>query len=308
MAYQLTKPDFFVLDGGLATQLEAHGHDLLTDLWSARLLLEQPEAIAKVHREYLTAGADCITSASYQATLPGFLAMGLSEQDAASTIGQAVRLAQATRDEFWNSNAATSRQRCPLVAASVGPYGAYLANGAEFTGDYDKTQEQLRSFHEQRWHLLAAESPDLMLCETIPSISEAKAIGDLANQSLEIDVWISFSCRDGKHISDGTPMVECARTIDRLDNVTAIGVNCTAPEFIADLIEEIRKGTEKPIVVYPNSGETFNPTSRAWEGVAEVNSFTDLAKSWRDLGVHAVGGCCRTTPDHIRALRTLFEA
>ncbi len=294
---------FLIVDGGLASELERAGFDLADPLWSAKTLLETPEAITSVHRIYLEAGADCIISASYQASLEGFAARGLSAAEAEGAIVRSVQLAVDARDEFWaDTNNRGNRPR-PLVAASVGPYGAYLADGSEFTGAYDLDEAGLVAFHRRRWQILCSTDADLLACETIPSLAEARALARLLEKTPDRFAWFSFSCRDGEHISDGTPFVECVRALAGVPRVAAIGVNCTAPGFITDLVKRIRDVTETPIVVYPNSGEGWDSERKTWTGAAEPTSFARSAISWREAGAQLIGGCCRTGPEDIRSLR-----
>ena len=298
-----------VLDGGLATELEQRGHELGNDLlWSARLLRDDPDALRAVHQTYLDAGADIITTASYQATMQGFLEAGLEETEAIELIRNSVRLAKSQRDDWWSDPANRSDRRRPWVAASVGPYGAYLADGSEFRGEYGMDRDQLVTFHRQRWQILAAEQPDLMVCETVPCLIEARALVDLANETSDLPVWISFSCRDGSHINDGTPIKLCGEFLESQPRIQTIGVNCTAPQWISSLIGELRMVTQKPIVVYPNSGETWDSHSRAWSGDASSADFAELARQWHAAGAAVIGGCCRTTPEHIRAVRQTLAA
>ncbi len=220
---------FLIVDGGLASELERAGFDLADPLWSAKTLLESPEAIAAVHRSYLEAGADCIISASYQATLQRFASRGLSAAESEAAIRQSVRLAVDVRDLFWADGVHRGDRLRPLVAASVGPYGAYLADGSEFTGDYDLDEEGLVAFHRRRWEVLCSTDADLLACETIPSLVEARALARLLGDTPDRFAWFSFSCRDGEHISDGTPIVECVQELNDFPRIAAIGVNCTAP-------------------------------------------------------------------------------
>lgn len=294
-------PEILILDGGLATELEARGHDLNNGLWSAKLLLESPDEIRAVHLAYLNAGADCITSASYQATLAGFVQAGIGLGQAEQLIRSSVWIARTARDEFWTTATHENRIR-PFVAASVGPYGAYLGNGAEYTGDYGIANAQLLEFHRRRWQLLSEERPDIMLCETIPSLVEATALVELAESS-QLPTWMSFSCRDERSISDGTPINECAQITDACDQIEAIGVNCTAPRFVAGLIDQIHSVTDKRILVFPNSGESFDAQRKCWTGESDVKEFVAYTGQWRKAGASIIGGCCRTTPKHIRAIR-----
>ncbi|MFI9551387.1 homocysteine S-methyltransferase [Nonomuraea endophytica] len=276
-----------VLDGGLATHLEALGADLRDELWSARLLLENPDLIRAVHAAYYAAGADVATTASYQASVHGFMARGLDGPEAARLITLSVELAAQARDEAGGG----------LVAASVGPYGAYLANGAEYTGDYDLDEDGLRAWHEPRWEILAAAEPDMMAVETIPSYPEARAIARLLKETPQVKAWVSFSCRDEAHLNDGTPITEAAALFSGNPQVVAVGVNCTAPRHIPGLISRL---TELPVVVYPNSGETWDAENRRWLGLSDPMEFGQAAKEWQELGASLIGGCCRTTPEHIR--------
>lgn len=300
----------FVLDGGLATHLEAKGYDLNDALWSARILLDAPDAIRDVHTDYLWAGADCIITASYQATLVGFQQRGLSEGEATVLLQRSVSLAKEARDQFWmhllqKKGGDVLRQK-PLVAASIGPYGAYLANGEEYTGDYDLDEAGLLDFHRRRWHILTAAAPDLLACETIPSLPEAKALKQLLVETPEMGAWFSFSCQNGRLISDGTPITTCAELLNDVEQVWAIGINCTAPRYIPDLIRELQRVTQKPIIVYPNSGEDYDPVEKVWLGESIPAEFGTYSREWRRLGAAAIGGCCRTTPAHIRQIRDRF--
>ncbi len=276
-----------VLDGGLATHLETLGCDLSDDLWSARLLADDPGVIRQAHLDYFRAGADVATTASYQASVPGFVRHGLTSQKARDLIRLSVTLAVQARDEAGHG----------LVAASVGPYGAYLANGAEYTGDYDLDEDGLTEWHRERFEILADAGADLLACETIPSQAEARALARLLRETPSVRAWVTFSCRDGEHVSDGTPFEECAAIFADLPQVVAVGVNCTAPRFIPELIKH---GAS---IVYPNSGETWDAANRRWLGLADPVEFGRAAAGWASLGARYVGGCCRTTPAHIREIR-----
>jgi len=288
-----------ILDGGLATELEARGHDLTDSLWSARLLLDDPEAIAEVHEAYLDAGADCIVTSSYQATLEGFRHRGVGPEEARERLGATVALATEARDRVWKR--APKGRRRPVVAASVGPYGAALADGSEYTGRYDRDERGLYDFHAERFSLLAAAGADLLACETIPSRLEARALLRLLDETPGAHAWFTFTARDSKHVSDGTPVAEVARELDH-ERVVGIGVNCVAPALVPGLLEELRV-TPRPRVVYPNSGEQWNAERRAWDGAPSKIDLAAEGEAWRDAGASVIGGCCRVGPDAIRRLR-----
>jgi homocysteine S-methyltransferase len=296
-----------VLDGGLATELEKRGFDLSHPLWSARLLLEAPDALTAVHTAYLEAGADCIASASYQATVPGLMREGLAQTQAEALIVRSVEIAAAARDAFWSSQQAEGRQR-PLVAASIGPYGAYLANGAEYTGDYDLDAQGLTEFHRDRLKLLAASGADLIAFETIPSATEARVLAELLAETPNARAWLSMSCKDDAHLRDGTPLVDVVRDIAATPQLVAIGVNCTAPEHVEPLLRAASQATDKPLVAYPNSGETYDAIEKRWLGNPATADWEDLARRWHRAGARYIGGCCRTGPSHVAAIRRVLTA
>jgi len=299
-----------LLDGGLATALEAKGFDLDDPLWSARLLIESPDAIREVHTDFLEAGADVIATASYQASLPGFAARGIDREEGLRLLVLATRLAVEARDAFWSVRENRRNRRRPLVAASVGPYGAYLADGSEYSGDYGVGRDALHAFHRERWHLLAEGQADLLACETIPSALEAEVLVDLLGETPDTHAWISFSCRDGERISDGTPIADVAARCAGVPNLVALGVNCTKPRFIDALLGRLRGATELPLIVYPNAGEDYDVTTRRWvRGEGAGGGPAERARAWVEAGAAGVGGCCRVTPREIcrtaEALRSL---
>lgn len=292
-----------MLDGGLATELEARGHDLNDELWSARLLLDAPEAVRQVHLDFLAAGADCIATITYQATVPGFRKRGLSDHEAVDLMRYAVQLAVDARNEFWDDPVNREGRLRPLVAASIGPYGAFLADGSEYTGDYDIDDDTLYWFHRVRWHVLADSQADVLACETIPSRREAMVLLRLLGESPGRWAWLSFSCRDETHLCDGSPLAEVARACDAEPELMAVGVNCVPPSAVGRMIDELRKGTTKPVIVYPNSGERYSAAAKAWQGAPPEIDWDDASAGWAERGVSGVGGCCRVRPETIASMR-----
>lgn len=284
-----------VLDGGLATRLEAYGSDLRGGLWSARLLADAPELIRQAHRDFFEAGADVAISAGYQASVEGFTSRGIDRADAVRLVARSVELALAERDAFGAG----------LVAAGVGPYGAVLADGGEYTGDYDLDEDGLYQWHRERWQVLTGSGADLVACETLPSLTEARALARLLTETPGVRAWMSFSCRDGEHIGDGTPMQEVVAELAPLHargSLVAVGVNCTAPRHVPALVRTVA-AAGIPAVAYPNSGEEWDPLHRRWSGTGEPSEFGAAAVDWWRSGAALVGGCCRTGPEHIRSVR-----
>ncbi|GAA1693258.1 homocysteine S-methyltransferase [Kribbella yunnanensis] len=275
-----------ILDGGLSNALEDRGHDLSDALWSARLLRDAPAEIAAVHRAYFEAGAMVATTASYQASVPGFAQAGVPVAEAERLIASSVRIAQEVRDEFGGER---------LVAASVGPYGAFLADGSEYRGRYGVSASALRDFHGPRLELLIGAGPDLLAVETIPDVDEAEVLVQLL-QELDFPAWLSYSAADGRTRA-GQPLAE-AFALGGIDQVVAVGINCCAPEEVA--ADVALAATVRPAVAYPNSGEIWDADARGWTGSSET--LTDLAPGWAAAGAKYIGGCCRVGPSGIRAL------
>ncbi|MFJ2237754.1 homocysteine S-methyltransferase [Streptomyces sp. NPDC087859] len=290
-----------VLDGGMSNQLESAGHDLSDELWSARLLAERPEAITEAHLAYFEAGADVAITSSYQATFEGFAKRGISHERAAELLTTSVELAR----EAAAQAEAKGVTRPLWVAASVGPYGAMLADGSEYRGRYGLSVDELERFHRPRMEVLAAAGPDVLALETVPDADEAEALVR-AVRGLHTPAWLSYSI-DGRHTRAGQPLEEAFALAADADEVIAVGVNCCAPEDVDAAVEIAARVTGKPVVVYPNSGEAWDAEARAWNG---RSSFAPgQVRAWRESGARLIGGCCRVGPRAITSIAgTLAEA
>ena len=296
---RLRDPAPLLLDGGLATQLEAQGCDISNELWSASLLLDDPQAIVDANRAFLDAGAECIATASYQASRQGLAKRGLAAREADELMLRSVTLAKQAREEFMAANPDAPG---PLVAASVGPYGAILHDGSEYRGDYGIPAETLRAFHAERLQLFDRAGTDALALETIPSALEAEILVDLLGEC-ETPAWVSFSCRDGGHTSDGTAIEEAASLFADHPMVVAVGINCTPPQYATELVRRVASAVpDKAVIAYPNSGETWNAEDGTWSGTSTPIDYASAAKGWVAAGARIVGGCCRTGPEHIRAI------
>ncbi|TPQ23859.1 homocysteine S-methyltransferase [Streptomyces sporangiiformans] len=286
-----------VLDGGMSNQLESAGHDLSDELWSARLLAEKPEAITQAHLAYFEAGANVAITSSYQATFEGFARRGITRERAAELLGLSVELA---REAARQAGAKGVGQ--PLwVAASVGPYGAMLADGSEYRGRYGLSVAELERFHRPRLEVLAAAAPDVFALETVPDADEARALLR-AVRGLGVPAWLSYSVA-GDRTRAGQPLEEAFALAADVDEVIAVGVNCCAPDDVDAAVETAARVTGKPVVVYPNSGEAWDAEARAWTG---RSTFTlEQVTGWQRAGARLIGGCCRVGP---RAIAGISEA
>jgi len=247
-----------------------------------------------VHRAYVDAGADVVIGASYQASFDGLEHRGLDRAAAAALFTRSVALAREGADDR------------ALVAASIGPYGAVLANGAEYTGDYalgdvSAARAFLREFHAPRVVVLADAGPDLLAIETIPSIVEAAALLQVLDTVPDVPAWVSFSCRDAGHLNDGTPFEAAVDLVAGHPSVVAVGVNCTAPTVVPGLVRIAAESTTTPIVAYPNRGGDWDATAKRWTGDDLPQGLGPVAHELRDAGARLIGGCCGTGPSDIES-------
>lgn len=297
----LAKQPFIILDGAMATELEARGCNLADSLWSAKVLIENPELIYQVHLDYYRAGAQVATTASYQATPAGFAQRGLDEKQSINLITKSVELARQARDTYLTENP----QAGPLlVAGSVGPYGAYLADGSEYRGDYQQSEKTFQDFHRPRIDALLKAGVDVLAIETMPSFDETKALAKLLTSYPDACAWCSFTLRDSEHLSDGTPLSEVIKWLSAYPQIAAVGINCIALEKTTSALHYFSTLTQLPLVVYPNSGEQYDPVKKVWHSHGtSCATLKDYLPDWLKAGAKLIGGCCRTTPADIAALR-----
>ncbi|MEU5427278.1 homocysteine S-methyltransferase [Streptomyces olivoreticuli] len=287
-----------VLDGGLSNQLAAQGCDLSDALWSARLLADGPEQIERAHAAYVRAGARVLITASYQATFEGFAARGIGRAKAAELLRGSVALARRAGEGEGGEGGGP-----PWVAASVGPYGAMLADGSEYRGRYGLSVAQLERFHRPRIEVLAGAGPDVLALETVPDVDEAEALLRAA-EGCGVPVWLSYSVA-GERTRAGQPLREAFALADGNDQVIAVGVNCCEPDDAYPAVRLAAEVTRKPVVVYPNSGELWDAQARAWRGRPTFDP--GRVAAWRAAGARLIGGCCRVGPADIARLARVLE-
>ncbi|MCI6529940.1 MAG: homocysteine S-methyltransferase [Mesosutterella sp.] len=303
----LEKRRFAVIDGAMSTALEVRGLDLKDPLWTAKALVDSPQEIRAVHRSYFEAGADIAITASYQASEAGFARRGIGPGEAAALIGRSVELARgAARDSGPGFSGA-------LVAGSAGPYGAFLADGSEYTGAYRLSAEDYRRFHRLRLEALCRAGADLIAFETQPRLDEIKAELSLLEE-FPLTCWVTVTLdQSGTRMPDGTPLDDLARVLDAVSRVEAVGVNCVPRQKVSGALRLLARGTGKPLIAYPNSGETWDAGSRTWKclcgggGAGAAEGWERFVPEWLALGARCIGGCCRTLPADIRAIAALVE-
>jgi homocysteine S-methyltransferase len=299
-----------ILDGGLASELERRGYKLDTALWSAKALTDDKAAglIDSIHFTFFRAGADVATTCSYQATIPGFnKTLGYTEKQTIDLIGRSCALAKKAQSDMSRYD----RLKKFFIAGSIGSYGAFLANGEEYRGEYSLTMSKMKDFHRPRMRVLLQEYVDVLACETLPQFEEAKALVDLLQEFPDAIAWFSFTLRDSFHISDGTELSTVAEYLSGFPQVIGIGVNCCAPDLVDDAIVCLKMASSKPIVVYPNCGEVYNASTTTWTGAESKLKGAALAQKamdWHHLGARIIGLCCRSAPMDIYTIRNALSA
>lgn len=281
------------IDGGLSGELEKRDHDLSDKLWSARLLRDAPEAIAQVHQDYVNSGGRVLITASYQASRRGFMATGMTSDQADDlmrlSISLAKDVAEKAPEKVW-------------VAASVGPYGAVLGGGQEYVGNYGVAHVDLVQFHRERIAVLASAKPDLLACETIPDLDEVRALVEVLTDYPDIPAWITMSAQDGNSTCAGQGIGHLAELVSKTPSVVAVGVNCTKPEFVTSLFRQLAMKSQLPLIVYPNAGRVWDGLNMCWIGEGHDKLPKQIVSEWVKAGAKLIGGCCGLGPDAITQL------
>ncbi|KZT86321.1 Homocysteine S-methyltransferase [Lactiplantibacillus plantarum] len=281
-----------VSDGAMATELEKRGVATNSALWSATAMLDHPDAIQAVHQSYLDAGAKIMTTNTYQANVPAFEQAGIAAAQARQLIQQAVTIAHTARDASHVTNA--------VIAGSIGPYGAYLADGSEYTGAYQLTPSAYQDFHRERLALIMAAGVDVLALETMPRLDEVQALVQLITTTWpQQPYWVSFSIKDPQTLCDGTSLAAAAKWVATQPNVVAVGVNCITLENIAPALTTLKAAVAVPLIVYPNSGDQYDPVTKTWQATHLSHQFASFVPQWLAAGARIIGGCCRTTPKDI---------
>lgn len=292
-----------VLDGAMSDELEKQGVKTNNKLWTAIALVDQLSKVYHAHEDYFNAGAELVITDTYQANVQAFEEAGYSKKDAEKFVKDAVKIAKKTRDDFEKK---TGKHN--YVAGTIGSYGAYLANGNEYRGDYELSENEYLDFHLPRLNLVLEEEPDLLALETQPKLDEPVAVLKwLKGHDPQMLVYVSFTLKDTKHISDGTTIAEAVTKINKYDQVFAIGINCVSPSLVQDALIELGRYTEKPLVVYPNLGASYDPKIKQWRKFNQKFDFNVLTKKWYEIGARLIGGCCTTGPREIKQIRKVID-
>lgn len=292
-----------VLDGAMSTPLERLGADTNNDLWTAKALIDNEELVYEVHKMYFEAGADLIITDTYQANVQAFEKVGYSEKEARNLIKKAVKIAQKARDDYENK---TGKHN--YIAGTIGPYGAYLANGSEYRGDYELSVEEYQQFHLPRIEELVNAEVDILAIETQPKLDEVLAILELLKEKYpQQKVYVSYTLSDDDTISDGTPLPRAIHALEDYSQVIAVGINCVKLELVEPALKNMKEITDKHLIVYPNSSAVYYPKSKTWSQPKTSATFEELIPNWYEAGARIIGGCCTTGPKEIKAVADFIK-
>ena len=292
-----------VLDGAMSTPLERLGADTNNDLWTAKALIDNEELVYEVHKMYFEAGADLIITDTYQANVQAFEKVGYSEKEARNLIKKAVKIAQKARDDYENR---TGKHN--YIAGTIGPYGAYLANGSEYRGDYELSVEEYQQFHLPRIEELVNAEVDILAIETQPKLDEVLAILELLKKKYpQQKVYVSYTLSDDDTISDGTPLPRAIHALEDYSQVIAVGINCVKLELVEPALKNMKEITDKHLIVYPNSSAVYDPKSKTWSQPKTSVTFEELIPNWYEAGARIIGGCCTTGPKEIKAVADFIK-
>ena len=292
-----------VLDGAMSTPLERLGADTNNDLWTAKALIDNEELVYEVHKMYFEAGADLIITDTYQANIQAFEKVGYSEKEARNLIKKAVKIAQKARDDYENR---TGKHN--YIAGTIGPYGAYLANGSEYRGDYELSVEEYQQFHLPRIEELVNTGVDILAIETQPKLDEVLAILELLKEKYpQQKVYVSYTLSDDDTISDGTPLPRAIHALEDYSQVIAVGINCVKLELVEPALKNMKEITDKHLIVYPNSSAVYDPKSKTWSQPKTSATFEELIPNWYEAGARIIGGCCTTGPKEIKAVADFIK-
>ena len=272
------------LDGGLSTALENNGNKLNTSLWTGEMIRTNPGEIIKAHLDFINAGAQIIISSSYQLSFAGCSKRGWSDEQTQSALIKSTQLAK---------DAVLASGKEVKVAASIGPYGAHLADGSEYKGNYNVSKSIIKDFHARRLAVLLSTNPDLLALETMPDTFEVEVLLDLLKDS-PVPFWISYSCKEGNQTNAGQSFADA---VNLSQSAMAVGINCTKPELISDLLGSAK--SEKPFIVYPNAGRVWDAKNKLWNGEGTQSFSKQIIYDWVSLGAEIIGGCCGVGPNEI---------
>jgi len=287
------KKEIKLLDGSLSYPLEKQGYNLNKKLWTGDALINDPNVIKKIHKDYLVAGVDFISTSTYQISYRVLKEMGYNLNEIKDIFKRSVDLVQDAIEE-------TKIKRKVKIVGSYGPFGASLSDGSEYTGKYKTSDEIIMSYHIDNMNIIKELGIDIILYETIPCLREIEILSKVVEEYKK-EVWISFTCNKDLEFRDGTSIMKACKIISSIENISTIGINCFSPLLAEKAIKKLKKNSNKKILIYPNSGEIYNNKDKNWYGEKYFDN--SMIKKWLALSPDIIGGCCRVGFEDIQNMR-----
>lgn len=273
----------------MGTELEHRGADTNTPIWSAMVLIERPQLVEQIHREYLDAGAEVIITNTFRTHRRNLEKIGMGDEAARLTT-LAVAIAQA---------AVRASGKRAFVAGSIAPLEDSYSNEAAL-----RRQVYLEA-HAEMAHNLAMAGVDLLIAETMGNIREAEAAAEAA-ATTKLPFGVSFICKLDGHLFSGEALADAARAVEA-HGPAFLGINCTAAPSLHTALAELRRATRLPISVYANPSTTEDYVHWDETAAEQPAIYARYAQEWLAAGANLVGGCCGTTPAHIESMRDAMQ-
>lgn len=278
----LDEPGVFILDGAMGTELERRGFDTSLSGWTAWALVREPELVLRIHEDYVDAGADIITTNTFRTNPYSHKTTGLDPKELTKTA-------------------------CELAKIAIGgKYNKYIAGSVApvcdcFSPEMFPGMKAAQNDHYEHCLNLKEGGVDFILAETMNSIKEAEIV---LNQTKELNLqaMVSFTLNKDGNILNGDSLIDAYYRVVEF-KPTAFLINCTPIRIIEKVIEGLLSISRIPIGIYPNFGE---PIDRQFSEYLTPEEFAEILSSFKEKGIKILGGCCGTTPEHIRALKNIL--
>ena len=282
-----------LLDGSMSFPMEHLGYNLKNKLWTGMALISDPDIIKNIHKDYINAGADYISTSTYQVSYDRLQNMGYQSSEIKKVFQKSIDLVKEAIKE------SRSKKEIKIVG-SFGPFASYDPNASEYVGKYNSTDDEIKNFHLNNINIIEETDLDIILYETIPCLREIKVLSKVLSQTNK-EIWISITCNENIEFRDGSSFKEACKIISQIEQITTLGINCFSPLLVEKALKELKKYSNKKTLVYPNSGEKYNPKDKYWSGKNEFNNL--MIKNWLSLSPDIIGGCCRVGYDNIKKMR-----
>jgi homocysteine S-methyltransferase len=287
-----------LLDGSMSFPMEHLGYNLKNKLWTGMALISDPDIIKNIHKDYINAGADYISTSTYQVSYDRLKNMGYQSSEIKKVFQKSVDLVKEAIKESG------SKKEIKIVG-SFGPFASYDPNASEYVGKYNSTDDEIKNFHLNNINIIEETDLDIILYETIPCLREIKVLSKVLSQTNK-EIWISITCNENIEFRDGSSFKEACKIISQIEQITTLGINCFSPLLVEKALKELKKYSNKKTLVYPNSGEQYNPKVKYWSGKNEFNNL--MIKNWLSLSPDIIGGCCRVGYNNIKKMREEIDS